>query len=927
MKSQNSIFSFNNLLAAAAVTVLLLPSACSEDPTADNALSGPMLRFEVVDRHGWQTPSQSRSAGDATDSTTLLHPDIFILRGGGEFPAADTLFLHATVIDGIESDRSNAEVPQTRATPVEEDTFYESFGVLASAYTGSWSETSCLPDYMYNVEVTKSSGWTTNYFWPTGGRKVRFFAYAPYGGSGIVLSDKTKAGTPTIRYTVPAAVASQNDLLVAAPAAMDGNTSATASLPFGHVLTAVRFVTGDDVLAGKITKITLKGVYGSATLAMGALEWSNYGKTANFSQSCSVNVDGSADQEITSAKATFMMLPQTLPSGASIEIAYMDDLTSTQRTLTASIGGAEWPMGKTVTYRISTTSITITPELAIEKNATLTGGGDRTSELVWTHEGGSLDAYIRIVSRVTVSRPGDATKTLQVPWTMEFIEDDGAGGYRVIPKPDWVVSLSNKGSGTIITTTSIRAQQADTVDLHNEVLAAAAPVGGIYDLSTKGGETPMNTANCYVINAPGTYSLPLVYGNAVKNGEPNTGAYRTDLLTGVLRILTNHLDAAITNPYIYNNANCTPKDAVLVWQDERDLVTNVALAVDGHSLTFEVPQASIKQGNAIVAVRDASNRIMWSWHIWVTDFVPGLAPTITDKYDPYEMHRDKVVTNNSGKQYTFMGVYIGWCDNILVYDARSVKVRYIQSSTGATTIITLTQKSRTVNQGNNTYFGWGRKDPMLGGILDVSGSFKDKPYYFQTGYRFEKSTTGKVTIGKAIQTPYIYYNGGTSPYNWSTSLYENMWSNVYNDESSKTIYDPSPVGYRVPEVGAFSGFTYSGSTVDGTSGFGSQFNSPYTSESNITDHLGWEFYCNKMNGTGKYDPAGGTIFFPLTGGRSYAEGGALAGYGTSAILLVHSFKNTSGRIPMCAYISSSPQMQPSATANSGRSCPVRPVRE
>lgn len=89
MKSQNSIFSFNNLLAAAAVTVLLLPSACSEDPTVDNALSGPMLRFEVVDRQGWQTPSQSRAAGDitvdTTDSTTVLHTDIFILRGGGNF--------------------------------------------------------------------------------------------------------------------------------------------------------------------------------------------------------------------------------------------------------------------------------------------------------------------------------------------------------------------------------------------------------------------------------------------------------------------------------------------------------------------------------------------------------------------------------------------------------------------------------------------------------------------------------------------------------------------------------------------------------------------------------------------------------------------------------------------------------------------------
>ena len=924
MKSQSSIFSFDLLLAAAAATAVLLSSACSKDPTGDDALSGSPLRFEVIDAHGWQTPSLSRADGDTTDASE--YTDVFTLQG--ETPA-DTLFLHATVSERADTTHMiGAEVAETRAAPVGEDTFYDSFGVLASAYSGAWSDSSCLPDYMYDVRVTKASGWTTNYLWPGGGREIRFFAYAPYGASGVVLSDKTKAGAPTIRYTVPAAVASQNDLLVAAPAAMGGAGSATAPLPFGHVLTAVRFVTGDDVLAGKITKITLKGVYGSATLAMGAPAWSDYGKTANFSQSCSVNVDGSADQEITSAKATFMMLPQTLPSGASIEIAYMDDLTSTQRTLTASVAGAEWPMGKTVTYRISTTSITITPELAIEENAEYTGGGDRTSELVWTHEGGYLGSAIRIVSRVTVSRPGDATKTLQVPWKTEFIEDDGAGGYRVIPKPDWISAFSDRGSGTVITSVSIRAQQADTVDLHNEVLAAAAPVGGIYDLSTKGGETPMNTANCYVINAPGTYSLPLVYGNAVKNGEPNTGAYRTDYLTGVLRNLTNHLDQSITDPYIYNNANCTPKDAVLVWQDAKDLVTNVALAADGHSLTFEVPQASIRQGNAIVAVRDASNRIMWSWHIWVTDYVPGLDPTVTDRYDPYEMHRDKVVTNNSGKQYTFMGVYIGWCDNILVYDARSVKVRYIQPSTGATTIITLTQKSRTVNQGNNTYFGWGRKDPMLGGILDASGSLSDKQIDSRNStYRFQKSTTGKVTIGKAIQTPYIYYNGGTSPYNWATSLYENMWSNVYNDESSKTIYDPSPVGYRVPEVGAFSGFTYSGSTVAGASGFGSQFNSPYTSESDITDHLGWEFYCNKMNGAGKYDPAGGTIFFPLTGGRSYAEGGALAGYGTSAILLVHSFKNTTGRIPMCAYVNSSPEMRPSATANSGRSCPVRPVRE
>lgn len=82
MKLYGSIFSFDNLLAAAAATVLLLAS-CSEDPTADNALAGPMLRFEVVDARGWQTPSQTLPQSRAAEDTAVLHPDIFILRGGG----------------------------------------------------------------------------------------------------------------------------------------------------------------------------------------------------------------------------------------------------------------------------------------------------------------------------------------------------------------------------------------------------------------------------------------------------------------------------------------------------------------------------------------------------------------------------------------------------------------------------------------------------------------------------------------------------------------------------------------------------------------------------------------------------------------------------------------------------------------------------
>ena len=342
---------------------------------------------------------------------------VFTLQG--ETPA-DTLFLHASVADGIAAPQPNAQTdrPQTRATPIETANFYDSFGVLASVYTGSWSETACLPDYMYNVEVTKASSWTTSYHWPGSGRNIRFFAYAPYNGTGISLSSATKAGTPTIAYTVPKAVGAQRDLLVAATSGIAGNTAAAAPLTFAHALTAIRFTTGDDMLAGRITKITLKGVYGSGSYTMGADSWGDYGATADFSQTLRADVDGSADQEITPVAATFMMLPQTLPSGASIEVVYTDNLTSTQRTLTASIAGSLWPIGKTVTYRISTSSISMTPTFSV------------TPPSAFTYAGGSQN--YSVTSCAAVSRSGDASQTVPVAWTAEFVEDDGAGGYNVI---------------------------------------------------------------------------------------------------------------------------------------------------------------------------------------------------------------------------------------------------------------------------------------------------------------------------------------------------------------------------------------------------------------------------------------------------------------------------------------------------------------
>lgn len=819
---------------------VLLFASCQDD-LQTSVHTGPGIRFSVSEDKEWHA---TRAAGSPAEATTPRDSLLGVLplqaADGGE-----GLYLHAMIADGIEVTGANGQIdePQTRGSLVEADNFYDSFGVLASVYTGTWSEDSCLPDYMYDVEVTEASAWTTSYYWPGAGRNIRFFAYAPYGGQGIVLSDKTSAGTPSITYTIPTDVADQQDLLVAATSGMAGNTAAAAPLSFAHALTAVRFTTGDDMMSGRITKITLKGVYGSGSHTMGSDSWNGYGATTDFSQPLAAAVDGSANQEITPVAATFMMLPQTLPSGASIEVVYTDDLTSTQRTLIASIAGSQWPMGRTVTYRISTSSIVITPTFTV------------TAPADFTYAGGSKN--YSVTSYAAVSRPGDATRTVPVAWIAEFVEDDGSGGYNVIARPEWLTAFTASGNGGTSATTfsaMAMAQQGVTSNAHNDALQAAPAVSGTYDLSTSGGTALMNTANCYAINAPGSYSLPLVYGNAIKEGNENFSAYLFSPQKFV-----NHLDMAIGNPYIYNNANCTPDDAVLVWQDEENLVTNVRLSPDKHNLIFDVPQATIKQGNAIVAVRDTDSRIMWSWHIWVTDFVPGLDPTVEERYDPVKTPRDKVVTNYQGAQYTFMGANIGWCDaGTTTYDDRSVKVRFTQAETGSTQVITLTQASHSVvNSGNQTYFQFGRKDPMLGAIRDVNGSTVDKTFY-SGSYSFDKSGTGKVTIGTSIQKPHVFFNyGSAKPQDWSATTYNNLW----HISGPKTIYDPSPVGYQLPLQDAFKGFTYNGNYVSGNY-FLSRFNSPYTSTTDYTDNFGWEFYCNKMTGEGSYDTAGGTIFFP-----------------------------------------------------------------
>ena len=874
------------MLAAGAAALLFstVPAGCT-DERDEGSSTGGRIGFSVG---LWKEGGAAQAAltkgtgatADGLPSDTLPAVSVIALEGGASGDGKP-LYLHAVTTDGIvdEATAEDGGEAVTKAAPVTTATMHEEMSVTAFVYpaSGSWPSAftgGSATSYMRNIRVKKSESWNTSYYWPGASRRISFFAVAPYGSPGLTaFNDGASGNPPYLSYTVPAGVADQKDLLVASSTDRPGNTNAAEALAMKHALTAVRFVTGDDMLAGTVSKITLKDVYGTGRLPLQAsAAWYDLAGTTSFAQTFSPEAVAPDPQApgtpLTPEAATFMMLPQTLPAGAQIEVVYKDNLTNTTRTLTANIAGKTWPMGKTVTYRISTNSIVITPTLAVTAPA---------NEYLYT--GGTQNYTVRSYAAVT---GGGATGISPIAWTAEFSEDGGTSWSST--KPAWLTAFTTNGTGSSSTSgnvypATVAAQAGVVSSPQNTALQAAAPVNdgtsaNIYDLSTKGGTAVMRTANCYIVNAAGRYKLPLVYGNAVDYVKVpvtgnNTSAYTSTASgTNVLNPFINHLGNGITDPYIYNNANCTPNSCTLVWQDEPNLVTNVALSSDGHFLEFTVNQSTIRQGNAVVAVRNAANEIMWSWHIWVTDYVLG-----TDL---------KTITNFQNKQYTLLPVNIGWCDEKREnYAGREVKVRFKQQATagypGTTETVTVKQKAKEIIYiGNNTYFQWGRKDPFVGGILDGSTT-KNKTWYDASGtaQTNQLPPTGSFPYNNACITSGITLPNTFCTNNYMDYKYANLWSadnTVYTGNDNpvvKTIYDPCPAGYKMPPNNVFTGFTTTGQSTTNSSQF------------NVSGawNNGWNFHCG-LNHTGD------TVFFPASGYRIHYSAvlnyvGSLAYYWTA----------------------------------------------
>ena len=306
--------------------------------------------------------------------------------------------------------------------------------------------------------------------------------------------------------------------------------------------------------------------------------------------------------------------------------------------------------------------------------------------------------------------------------------------------------------------------------------------------------TSMTTANCYMVHTAGKYKLPLVYGNAIKDGAANTAAYTGVSGTNTTATFPNHNGQAINAPWINKSTTGTGVDkgmginvtkADLLWQDAIGLIT--AVGIDGDYLTLTVSKdADMQEGNALVAAKTQNGTIVWSWHIWVTK------QTFADT--------DLTDINTGSYTYKVTPVNLGWV--------------------GATTSTT----------GYCTYYQWGRKDafiPSLG-----NDNFDRDVYNIKNNeiYGFTYEDESDMSIADNIMRPTWFIENNPNAGGSCNTKYYNMWdaqqtgtTNNTATATVKTVYDPCPAGFCVPTSGLYyyikgqtrpeqwsPGYTYSG---------------------------------------------------------------------------------------------------------------------
>ena len=850
------------LASGAALTAV----SCADDDLDNGGTDGKgaFVRFSVNDVQEGAISRGALTRGAITPN--LGNSDL----AGGKLTAYSNrnidVCLIETTVEGVNPVKADAH---TRANIIKTSTLGD---FSASGIRGTSASTILTTPEWFHAKKTKSNGELYSpIYWNPAQPFGRFFAVSPNteSYSKMTINNTAANGSPSVEFEVDPDVTKEVDLMTACTGDVEYATQGvqpTTNLDFRHALTGIRFAVGQNLSWNKtIDKVELRNVLLKSKYVLSkqfngtGAAWDHTGYSMRGTAVLSgVSVSTSANPNVTimgnaGDNYTFYMIPQQLTGYVT---AYVHCTDGTE--ITVPLKG-EWKAGTTRTYKLSQTTSTWTYTLTPTDPSRAANYDETQSQ-----------AY-----GITSYREDPATHQQQaVAWKVVGYDADGDGTFSMSEKPAWLTSLSKtEGDGGTAAdqgTATLKGAE-DFLAMRNKGLKEATALGSAsvpYDLSlhnVQGATIARSTANSYVISAPGHYRIPLVYGNAIEKGATNTNSYISSALVTmvdgrdvILHNFQDHAGHAIDDPWIektHSGANNGVDGAEVVWADAADLVHSPSIThVGGEGfLDFEVTAADIQSGNAVVAVTKSdgagSKTVLWSWHLW---FAPKDA-------------LDKIkVTNHQNVNYYFTKEALGWkptqWSGSTYSSARTVKVKVEQTvannSTKQAAVINITQKPGNVRKGLTTFYQFGRKDAFPGvAKADLASNS-----------HFTENAGGNMSIENGIQHPDNFYTWSSSWYSAPPTGYSyyNLWSadnttTGFNDNHVvKTVYDPSPVGFKMPASNAFTGFTANGQdegtrNIDGTDNVQTYYK-----------NFGHNFWTSSSKTA--------TIYFPASGYRDGSDG-------------------------------------------------------
>ena len=284
------------------------------------------------------------------------------------------------------------------------------------------------------------------------------------------------------------------------------------------------------------------------------------------------------------------------------------------------------------------------------------------------------------------------------------------------------------------------------------------------------------TSNCFMM-LPGTN----ICFNPYKH-EAGVNGWNTELTTDgsikdgkeikKVKILWQNKDAGTSGELVMGYPISESDHSNLV------KLTNGDIAKDAR-IHLKVPVTN--GGNALIAAYGTDDKIvLWSWHIWVSDYVPALLGSFTagDATSRTKAIEAAQNTTRGGIVHTYQGA--SWTQESGAFYKKVIMDRNLGAIRAVPALESDLESARTYG----VLYQWGRKDPMPG---SADGSYEEANTIFNAdGYTIPLGKEDGGSLANSIANPSTFYR--------KMYLENGLWG-----PSTKTIYDPCPKGWKVPD--------------------------------------------------------------------------------------------------------------------------------